>query len=90
MNALAGEAGHADGPMDGQTGCHECHVCGATSLDLDEVEHAGTLLLAECRRCRHRWTLPVAGTLPEARPGMQPARLRVDVGGGMGEAASAA
>lgn len=33
-----------------------CRVCGCDSLATDEVVHARRLLLAECRRCHHRWT----------------------------------
>jgi hypothetical protein len=40
-----------------------CRVCGFSEVHTDEVEHRGTLILAECPRCEHRWTAP-AGEPP--------------------------
>jgi hypothetical protein len=71
------------GPMNSQAGCR---VCGSTSFDLDEVEHAGTLQLAECRRCRHRWTLRLARAQLDTRA----ARILPGVSRRMREVASAA
>lgn len=33
-----------------------CLVCGFTEVQTDEVIDRGWVLLAECRRCSHRWT----------------------------------
>lgn len=33
-----------------------CLVCGSSEVLTDEVIDRGLVLLAECRRCRHRWT----------------------------------
>ncbi len=33
-----------------------CLVCGFTEVRTDEVIDRGVVLLAECQRCRHRWT----------------------------------
>lgn len=33
-----------------------CPVCRCGDIERDEVAHEGTLLLAECTRCAHRWT----------------------------------
>jgi len=33
-----------------------CAVCHGTEIVFDEVFDGGVLLLAECRRCEHRWT----------------------------------
>jgi hypothetical protein len=40
-----------------------CLLCGFREVRTDEVLEHGVLILAECPRCRHRWTerpLPVA------------------------------
>ena len=47
-----------------------CRVCGCHSLEIDEVHHRGRWLLAECERCRYRWTR----ALPDVPP--PPARMR--------------
>jgi hypothetical protein len=33
-----------------------CLVCGSSEVRTDEVVDRGVVLLAECPRCRHRWT----------------------------------
>jgi hypothetical protein len=33
-----------------------CAVCHGSDVLVDEVLDGGVLLLAECRRCEHRWT----------------------------------
>ena len=33
-----------------------CLVCGFSELRTDEVIDRGTVFLAECPRCEHRWT----------------------------------
>lgn len=33
-----------------------CLVCGFSEVRTDEVIDRGLVLLAECQRCRHRWT----------------------------------
>ena len=33
-----------------------CLVCGFSEVRTDEVVDRGVVLLAECPRCRHRWT----------------------------------
>jgi hypothetical protein len=35
---------------------HRCGVCGFREVRTDEVFDSGVVLLAECGRCRHRWT----------------------------------
>jgi hypothetical protein len=37
-----------------------CLVCGSSEVRTDEVIDRGVVLLAECPRCEHRWTRPVA------------------------------
>jgi len=34
-----------------------CLVCGFTEVHTDEVVDRGVVLLAECPRCRHLWTV---------------------------------
>ena len=34
-----------------------CGVCGCTAVAVDEVAVDGGMLLGECPRCAHRWTL---------------------------------
>lgn len=41
-----------------------CLVCGFAEVFTDEVVDRGLVLLAECRRCEHRWTEPVSGVPP--------------------------
>lgn len=46
-----------------------CLVCGCGEVRTDEVLERGLVLLAECRRCSHRWTrrseaLRVPGAAP--------------------------
>jgi hypothetical protein len=44
-----------------------CNVCGSAAVQTDEVLDAGRLILSECARCRHRWTLaPQLPTRPAA------------------------
>jgi hypothetical protein len=52
-----------------------CRVCGFAEVRTDEVVDRGTLLLAECPRCEHRWTHgPTAGPpLVPAGPPLVPA-----------------
>jgi uncharacterized Zn finger protein len=35
---------------------YRCRVCGSAEIRTDEVVDRGLVLLAECRRCEHRWT----------------------------------
>jgi hypothetical protein len=35
---------------------YRCRVCGSAEVRTDEVVDRGLVLLAECRRCEHRWT----------------------------------
>jgi hypothetical protein len=44
-----------------------CRVCGSAEVRTDEVVDRGLVLLAECRRCEHRWT--------DAAPGGSPRRV---------------
>jgi hypothetical protein len=37
-----------------------CLVCGFTEVRTDEVVDRGVVFLAECPRCEHRWTAPLA------------------------------
>jgi len=37
-----------------------CRVCGFAEVRTDEVVEGGIVLLAECPRCEHRFTLRVA------------------------------
>ena len=60
-----------------------CLVCGFTEVRTDEVVDRGLVLLAECPRCEHRWTSPVA-THPHL------ARSVVRVGPAVEEPATAA
>lgn len=56
-----------------------CRVCGFTEIRTDLVADRGTLLLASCVRCDHRWTSRVeigaerAG-LARVRPALEPER----------------
>lgn len=43
-----------------ERGVQRCHVCGFREVRTDEVIDRGVVLLAECARCRHRWTAQVA------------------------------
>jgi hypothetical protein len=48
-----------------------CPVCRSAEVHTDEVTDREVVLLAECPRCEHRWTLqlaPAATALPEAAP----------------------
>ena len=40
-----------------------CRVCGFAELRTDEVVEGGIVLLAECPRCEHRFTLRAAPAL---------------------------
>ena len=56
-----------------------CLVCGFSEVRTDEVIDRGVVLLAECPRCRHRWTEPrpaaAEGLAPPAAPALaRPAR----------------
>jgi hypothetical protein len=39
--------------------CGNCGICGSSAVTTDEVDapEVARLLLAECLRCEHRWTL---------------------------------
>lgn len=41
-----------------------CRVCGGARVWTDEVEGPEGLWLAECARCRHRWTHPAPPAAP--------------------------
>jgi hypothetical protein len=46
-----------------------CLVCGFTEIRTDEVVDRGIVLLAECPRCRHQWTMRSApGRTRETTP----------------------
>ncbi len=49
-----------------------CLVCGFGEVRTDEVVDRGVVLLAECPRCRQRWTEPrpaaAEGLAPPAAP----------------------
>ncbi len=51
-----------------------CLVCGFRELRTDEVVDRGLLLLAECPRCEHRFTQPLAGSERALRGSRQPMR----------------
>ena len=47
-----------------------CLVCGSSEVRTDEVVDRGIVLLAECPRCRHLWTLrPAPAGRPTGHPG---------------------
>ena len=52
-----------------------CGVCGFSEVRTDEVVDRGLLLLAECPRCKHRWTeslpSPSAAGLAVVRPPLE-------------------
>ena len=48
-----------------------CPVCTCDEVHFDEVEFGRSMRLAECPRCEHRWTTPVATTR------LAPARRRM-------------
>lgn len=51
-----------------------CLVCGFNEVHTDQVVDRGTVLLAECPRCDHRWTeRPLA--MPVRRGSPLPARV---------------
>ena len=50
---------------------YRCRVCGSAEVRTDEVVDRGLVLLAECRRCEHRWT----DSLAEGRPRRVAARV---------------
>jgi len=60
-----------------------CLVCGSSEVRTDEVVDRGIVLLAECPRCQHLWT--VRSAAPSARPGR-----RLGAGAGSGLSADAA
>jgi hypothetical protein len=45
-----------------------CLVCGFSEVRTDEVVDRGTILLAECPRCEHRWTERAVPLAPGVRP----------------------
>jgi hypothetical protein len=69
-----------------------CAVCHGTDVVLDEVFHGGVLLLAECRRCEHRWTSRARPAVRRPRRVAARAGRRAPAAGGApsGGAASAA
>jgi len=46
-----------------------CLVCGFTEVRTDEVIDRGIVLLAECPRCQHLWTVRPAATGRRSVPG---------------------
>ena len=50
---------------------YRCRVCGSAEVRTDEVVDRGLVLLAECRRCEHRWT----GAPAEGRPRLVASRV---------------
>jgi hypothetical protein len=65
-----------------------CRVCGFSEVHTDEVLHRGTLILAECPRCEHRWTAPAEA--PRSGPGVRRVRAVRPARAADGEAAAAA
>lgn len=55
-----------------------CRVCGSSELETDVVLDRGTVLLATCERCDHRWTSR-GEALPLARGGPAWVRARVEL-----------
>ncbi len=58
-------------------GISQCEVCGSDQVQVDEVQSAGRLLLAECGRCDHKWTGRVASPRvlhPAPQPDREAAR----------------
>ena len=53
-----------------------CLVCGSNEVRSDEVVDRGLVLLHECPRCEHRWTLQPLAAVPRAplRPARRAAR----------------
>lgn len=67
-----------------------CPVCTCDEVRFDEVEFGPRMKLAECPRCEHRWTTPVATTrLARARSLPAERRLAVVPGASVGRAARA-
>jgi hypothetical protein len=54
-----------------------CLVCGFSEVRTDEVIDRGVVLLAECPRCEHRWTRPLAHSRPVAARRGDPAFAEV-------------
>jgi len=46
-----------------------CLVCGFTEVRTDEVVDRGIVLLAECPRCQHLWTVRPQASGRRAEPG---------------------
>jgi hypothetical protein len=46
-----------------------CLVCGSSEVRTDEVVDRGLVLLAECPRCQHLWTVRQAQPAPTGRTG---------------------
>jgi hypothetical protein len=44
-----------------------CLVCGSSEVRTDEVVDRGLVLLAECPRCQHLWTVRSASPAPAGR-----------------------
>lgn len=55
QGSLPARAFECDAPAAAAAG-PRCAVCHGSDVLLDEVLDDGVLLLAECRRCEHRWT----------------------------------
>ena len=53
-----------------------CHVCGFAEVRTDEVVDRGSVLLAECPRCDHRWTESRPALPLRAAHGVRPAPFR--------------
>jgi len=67
-------------PVARETSPEACPVCSCREVRLDEVELGPRMKLAECPRCEHRWTTPVATTrlAPERRRMAVVTRASVD------------
>lgn len=60
---------HASGPG-------PCGICGSQNVHTDEVSGRSDLWLAECTRCRHRWTRPLEATRRWERRAASPRSVR--------------
>jgi hypothetical protein len=49
-------------PVERRADAGVCPVCTCAEVQFDEVEFGRTMRLAECPRCEHRWTTPIATT----------------------------
>jgi len=92
-DAASPAAAHAVSPAAAHAVSPECAVCHSVDVLHDEVDDGGPLLLAECRRCEHRWTLRPLRTArrrrraPARRGRRQPGEAAAAARGGVASAA---